>query len=328
MSRKVQREHHYHLLHHSGHAYPEPATSSYARAVLLPRDGGGQRVHHAALTVSPRPAEQHEHLDVAGNRSTYLHVAGEHTALEVAVSALLTVTRRRPDVAALPGIGWETAVAAVAAIRSSGRGAQGEGPSSVMAIADGALPSRLAAPDEAVLGYALASFRPATPLVEAVTDLAGRIHQDLEHRPAPPARTTLAEVLSARAGTSHDAAHLMIAGMRAMGLAARYVSGYVTTALQHGREGEHDGGAPHAWVAAWVPGGGWLHIDPVHDRLVDHRYVVLGWGRDLLDVSPLHGVVYAAGRGTAPETRVELTALSEAELAAELAAARGPQAPA
>ncbi|MFC7403544.1 transglutaminase family protein [Georgenia alba] len=317
LSTKHEDRHaHYRVRHRSTYTYPEPVTSSYGRAMLLPRDGGGQRVHHAELQVTPGPAEQEEHLDFRGNRSAYFHVASEHSRLEVVATSLVTVSRRRPALSALPSVGWEEAAAAVSAVRATGRAEQGEGPSSIMAIVEGALPSELAAPDEVVLGFALPSFHPGARLTDVVRDLAHRIHTDLDHRPgSTTVRTTPAEVLVARAGVCQDFAHLMVASLRALGLAARYVSGYVAPP---GPVAGHGTGAAHAWAAVWVPGGGWVHVDPTHDRLVDHRYVVLGWGRDFLDVSPLRGVVYSARDGAHLEVAVDLETITPAELSAEL----------
>ncbi|WP_418605158.1 transglutaminase family protein [Georgenia sp. SUBG003] len=306
---------HYRLVHRSTYSYPAPATSSYGRAMLLPRDGAGQRVHRASLAVSPEPAEQAEHVDPGGNRSDYFHVASEHTVLEVEASSLVTVTRRRVDGSTLPQVPWERVVASVSGMRATGRGEHGEGPSSVMAIVESALASELAAPDEQVLEYALPSFRPGAPLVPVVADLAHRVHEDLAHRPGTTAEpAALTDVLAARTGTSQDLAHLTIAGLRALGLSARYVSGYVDTTPPPGYERLRGTGTVHGWVAVWVPGGGWLHVDPANDVLVDERHVVLGWGRDAGDVAPLRGIAYSAGDGAEVDVAVALEPLTAEEL--------------
>jgi len=310
---------HYRLVHRSTYTYPGPVTSSYGRAMLLPRDGAGQRVHRAALAVSPGPAQQAEHTDLGGNRSDYFHVTSEHTVLEVVATSLVTVTRRRADAATLPQVPWERVVASLSGMRATGRGEHGEGPSSVMAIVESALASDLAAPDEQVLEYALPSFRPGAPLVPVVAGLAHRVHEDLAHRPGPTAEpTALAEVLGTRAGTSQDLAHLTIAALRALGLSARYVSGYVDAAPAAGPERPGGTDGVHGWVAVWVPGGGWLHVDPANDVLVDERYVVLAWGRDAGDVPPLRGITYSAGDGAEMNVTVTLEVLTAEELDAEL----------
>ncbi len=269
---RADRRHHYRLIHRSTYRYSAPVTSSYGRAMLTPRDGGGQHVHRSGMQVTPRPAETAQHLDVSGNQAAYFHVAQEHDVLEVLAQALVTVSRRRPDLTALPALSWESAVADVSAMRATGQGRNGEGPASVMTIVESALASPLAAPEDAVLEYALSVFHPGERVTDAVVALCDRIHAELEYRPGTSSTDrTLADVLATRSGSCHDYAHLAVGCLRSMGLAARYVTGFV-------RDGERLRGAgrAHAWAAVWVPGGGWIHLDPSNGGLVDHRYVVLG----------------------------------------------------
>jgi transglutaminase-like putative cysteine protease len=310
-----ETERHYRLVHRTTYRYPEPVTSSYGLAMLLPRDGHGQRVHSAALAVEPS-SDAAEHTDIHGNRCTYFHVTHPHTVLEVVATSLVSVTRRRLDPTTVPQVPWERVAAAVSVMRTTGHGSQGEGPGSVLAVVDAALPSPLAEPGEAVLEYALPSFGPGTPLVRAVADLSRRIREDFTYRPgSTTVHTGLPELLARRTGVCQDFAHVMIAGLRSMGLAARYVSGYIETSPPPGREKLRGVDASHAWVAAWLPGGGWLHVDPTNDQFIDSRYVELGWGRDFRDVSPLRGIVYSAGGGTRPEVGVDLWPLTAEEMA-------------
>ena len=90
----------------------------------------------------------------------------------------------------------------------------------------------------------------------------------------------------------------MIAALRLHGLPARYSSGYIETRPPAGREKLRGADASHAWVSAWVPGAGWVEVDPTNDQLVDDRYVLLGWGRDYDDVPPLRGVIFTEGSGS------------------------------
>ncbi|WP_341359495.1 transglutaminase family protein [Georgenia sp. M64] len=318
---RSEQERHYRLVHRTLYRYPETVTSSYGLATLLPRDGHGQRVHAAGLTVTPTPAETAGHVDIHGNRSTWFHVTQEHTVLEVEAVSLLTVTRRRLDPTSVPQVPWEQAVAAVSSMRSTGHGGQGEGPSSVLTVVESALPSELVEPGEEALEYALPSFGRGTPLVRAVADLSHRIRTEFTYRPgATTVHTRLPELLERRTGVCQDFAHVMIAGLRSLGLAARYVSGYIETIPAPGKEKLRGVDASHAWVAAWIPGGGWVHIDPTNDQFIDNRYVLLGWGRDFRDVSPLRGIVYSSGGGARPEVGVDLWPLTAGELAEERSA--------
>ncbi|MGO1509552.1 MAG: transglutaminase family protein [Actinomycetaceae bacterium] len=304
----------YRLEHRTTYVYDTEVTSSYGRALILPRQVGGQQVHATVLDVDPAPAEVAEHLDAHGNRVTYFHVTSDHTRLEVVARSLLTIDRRTdPD--RLPHVTWEDAVAQVATMRATGQAEHGEGAGSVMSIVDHSLPSEHASPSEEVLTYAADSFGPDVPLVAAARDLCHRIWTDLTYAPGTTTvHTTLQEVLAERRGVCQDYAHLMVAALRSVGLSARYVSGYIETRPPAGREKLRGVDATHAWVAVWVPGGGWVHLDPTNDQLVDSRYVVLGWGRDFRDVSPLSGIVYRDEGGSTLDVGVDLWPVEKDEL--------------
>ncbi|GAA1624235.1 transglutaminase family protein [Georgenia ruanii] len=315
-ARRGGEERHVRLVHRSTYTYPAPVTGSYGVAMLLPRAGAGQRVHAADLAVTPGPAEASDHLDLHGNRVGYFHVTEPHTTLEVCATSVVSVARRRLDPAAALPVTWERAAASVSGMRATGIGEHGEGPASVLAIVESALPSELIAPEESVREYAMSSFGPGTPLVHVVAGLSRRLREDVGD--APPGRegpAPLPEVLARRAGSSHDRAHLLVACMRSMGLAARYVSGYVAppeAAAEAGGAGQ----GPRAWASVWLPGGGWIHVDPTADQFIDNRYVILGWGRDHHDVAPLRGVVFGGGAGSSVRTEVRITPAAAHDLAA------------
>lgn len=312
-NRRGGEERHLRLAHRATYTYPAPVTGSYGVAMLLPRAGAGQRVHAADLAVTPGPAEAADHLDLHGNRVSYFHVTEPHTTIEVCATSVVSVARRRLDPAAALPVGWERVAASVSGMRATGIGEHGEGPASVLAIVESALPSELIAPAESVREYALASFGPGTPLVHVVAGLSRRIREDVAD--VPPGRegpAPLPEVLASRAGSSHDRAHLLVACMRSMGLAARYVSGYVAPPASDDRPAQ----GPRAWASVWLPGGGWIHVDPTADQFIDNRYVILGWGRDHHDVVPLRGVVYDGGAGSSMRTEVSITAAAAHDLAA------------
>jgi transglutaminase-like putative cysteine protease len=126
-------------------------------------------------------------------------------------------------------------------------------------------------------------------------------------------------VLERRTGVCQDFAHLLIGCVRSMGLAARYVSGYIETRPPAGQPKLRGVDASHAWASVWMPGGGWLHIDPTNDQFIDNRYVVLGSGRDYRDVSPLRGIVFTEGKGSRLEVGVDLWPIQAADLDEQIA---------
>ena len=144
--------------------------------------------------------------------------------------------------------------------------------------------------------YAEPSFLPGRPLLEAVADLNERIYREFKYDPHfTTVATPLDEVLSERRGVCQDFAHLAIACLRSLGLAARYVSGYILTVPPPGRPRLVGADASHAWLSVFVPGLGWADFDPTNDLLPDLQHVTLAWGRDFSDISPLRGVILGGG---------------------------------
>jgi len=145
--------------------------------------------------------------------------------------------------------------------------------------------------------YAETSFPPGRRLLEAVLDLTRRIHEDFKYSPATTTiSTTLPEVMRMRKGVCQDFAHLQIGCLRSMGLAARYVSGYLRTLPPPGKPRLIGADASHAWVSVYFPGFGWLDFDPTNNRVPSASHITLAWGRDYDDVSPVRGVLVGGGK--------------------------------
>ena len=285
----------YLIEHRSTHRGQVARGTTYLRALLTPRDGGGQRLHDAELHVSPNPAETSVYRDFDGNRITHVDVPAPYEELQLRARSTVTVTRRAADPAHLPVLAWEQVVAAVRQIRATGRGEHGEGMAAVIAIVEGAHPSALVpAPSD----DALRLLPPGTPLVALLAGLAEQMSTAIRRSPTSVGAD---RALREGVGSIQDLAHLMCSLARGAGLSARYVAGY---RYEPGVDGAH------AWAAVWLPGGGWLHIDPASGAFIDDRYVVLGWGRDAVDVSPVRGVQLTAGGPVTRTDHVTLTPVS------------------
>lgn len=127
-------------------------------------------------------------------------------------------------------------------------------------------------------------------------DLTRRIHHDFTFDPtATVISTPLAEVFEHRRGVCQDFAHFEVAALRAVGLAARYVSGYIRTGNAERGTSLAGSDASHAWVGVFCPDVGWIDVDPTNDLVVREEHIVLGWGRDYGDVSPIRGVILGGG---------------------------------
>ncbi|SEE68263.1 transglutaminase family protein [Ruania alba] len=311
---------HYRLTHETTYSYPEVVTSSYGRATLLPRPGGGQQVHTSGLVVDPGPTTLGEHRDFAGNRSGFFHVTTEHDVLRVVSHAVITTNRRRTDAARLPTLAWEEVAQLVRSIHIGAPGTASDNPSTVVSIADSRLPSPMVDTDEAVRDYAAESFAPGRALCDVIMDLTHRIYTDFTYAPGSTSVTSrLPEVLAGRKGVCQDFAHLLIGCVRSMGLAARYVSGYIETQPPPGKPKLRGVDASHAWASVWLPGGGWVQVDPTNDQVVDNRYVTIGWGRDYRDVAPLRGIVFTDGSGSQLNVGVDLWPLEGSAVAGAVA---------
>lgn len=160
-----------------------------------------------------------------------------------------------------------------------------------------ALPTRLAPRDPALAAFAAEVFRPGRPVAASAVALMHLVHERFEYKPASTSVNTLAtEALALRRGVCQDFAHVMIGAMRSIGLAARYVSGYLLTRPPPGRPRLVGADATHAWIEAWCPVNGWIGLDPTNGVLAGQDHVTVAWGRDYSDVAPLRGIIRGGGK--------------------------------
>ena len=279
--------------HVTRYRYVAPVELAQHLAHLRPCDDTAQQVLDFELHVDPVPLYRHQDVDRLGNHRCCFTVTVPHRELQVRTASRVRVLAVPPvdTSATLP---WEV-------VRNRLRYVAGAAyePASEFVFASPFVPAL-----PALRARALPSFSPGRPLADAAADLMARIHADFAYRSASTdIDTPLAEVLSTREGVCQDFAHLMIGALRAMGLAARYVSGYLlTTAPDAGANSAPMLGADasHAWVAVWCPtadgtAARWLELDPTNRVLPSTRHVRLAFGRDYGDVSPLRGVIRGGG---------------------------------
>ena len=286
----------YRISHRTTYGYDGDVGESFGRAHLLPRDRPGQTCLEGRVTITPRPAEQREHTDWFGNRSTYFAVTRSHRKLEVLAESTVAVDDRSFP-ASTPA--WEEVREGLRAATDPLR----------LDARTFTLPSpRLPAHAE-VAAYARTSFPPGRPLADAAIDFTTRIYQDFRYvSGSSTVGSTVPELLARGSGVCQDFAHLAVAGLRTTGLAARYVSGYLETTPPPGRPRLVGADASHAWVSVWT-GAGWLDLDPTNDRVVDASYVELAQGRDYGDVPPLKGVIFADSPESVMDVAVDMIRL-------------------
>ncbi|MGH9022919.1 MAG: transglutaminase family protein [Acidimicrobiia bacterium] len=289
----------YRVVHRTEYRYESEVSSSYGELYLLPRNGPGQLCHSSRVAIEPEPHDYRERTDFYGNRAAHFAVLEPHTRLTVTAESTVTVSR--PGSLPLPlDQAWE-------GIRDRLRlDPTDEGFDARGFLLDS--PKIVVSP--AVAAYAAESFPAGRPLTEALTDLMARIHSDFAYEPgATSVRTTLAELLECRKGVCQDFAHLTVGCLRSVGLAGRYVSGYLETAPPPGRPRLVGADVSHAWASVFAPDAGWVDLDPTNDRFVSDRYVTTACGRDYGDVSPLKGVIYTESTKNELHVSVDVTPL-------------------
>lgn len=271
------------VVHRTTYRYERPVTESHGLTVLQPRDTSNQRCRSGELVVSPTPSDLSEHDDVYGNRLGYFAVHEPHRELVVTATSVVSVDEPSVPSASPP---WEDAAAAVARATDP----------DLRQARQFLLPSRSVVLEPALADWARDSFAPGREVLDAYADLVHRIHDEFEFDPtATDVSTPVAEVLERRAGVCQDFAHLTIGCLRALGLPARYVSGYLETDPPPGQPRLQGADASHAWVSLGIPGIGWIDADPTNDQFLSDRHVTVAWGRDFGDVTPLRGVIYTDG---------------------------------
>lgn len=285
----------YRVSHRTTYEYGGPVEQSYNEAHLRPRDTDHQTCGWHTLDIDPEPTSRSEYVDAFGNAVTVFVVAGGFQRLSVTATSEVTVHQAAPPPPSLP---WESAQWLLDIDRQAGsRDAR-----------QYRAPSRLVPASPGLAEYAAPSFVAGRPLVEAVVDLSGRIHRDFVYEPGFTSVTTpLLDVLEYRRGVCQDFAHLAVGCLRSMGLAARYVSGYIETLRPEGQPRLLGADASHAWFSVYLPGWGWIDVDPTNDQVVADSHVTTAWGRDYWDVSPLRGSVDGGGMSHTLDVAVDVT---------------------
>lgn len=309
---------HFQIRHTTTYDYEEPVSLCYNEGHLLPRTCYlplfEQECHSATLDVEPIWNDHRERLDFFGNRVLYFTQRHPHERMVLTARSDVEI---RPlfghlvepagILAELTKIGgelsWEATIEHLAgtpsvdSLLNHHTAAVAKHDGHELDLYQYRLPSPFIPIIPEVISFAEQSFVPGRPLLDAVADLMARIYHDFGFvSGATTIATPLTEVLAERKGVCQDFAHLMIACLRAQGLAARYMSGYIETLPPPGQEKLEGSDASHAWCAIYVPSVGWVDFDPTNNLIPQEQHVILGWGRDFSDVTPLKGVFFGRGQ--------------------------------
>jgi transglutaminase-like putative cysteine protease len=283
------------IRHVTTYSYSAEVNSSQSIAHLRPRSTESQTVRTSVISSDPFTTDRYDYDDVFMNTTTYLAVEHPHERWVVVAESIVDV-----DEPAAPPIDvpWENVVGSIH------RGADGCGPDvQEMSLASDHVPI-----SDELAAFARPSFAAGGLLVSGVRSLVERIFAEFVFdSTATDVSTPVQTVLLDRRGVCQDFAHLAIGCLRSLGLAARYVSGYLETEPAPGMAKLVGSDASHAWLSVFVPGFGWLDADPTNGVFPRGRHITVAWGRDYQDVAPTRGVVFGPPATQQVEVGVDVT---------------------
>ncbi|MFN0018537.1 MAG: transglutaminase N-terminal domain-containing protein [Pirellulaceae bacterium] len=278
----------YHVFHGTSYGYTQPVSLCHNQVHLTPRNTGRQRCLKSSIDVSPVPSNQNGWSDLFGNQTTFFSVETPHEKLSIVARSEVEVDSPF-EISPAETPPWET-------IRQDLPAPQNE---DSLAAAQFCTPSTFIHHSAEAREYGLASFPPGRPIAEALLDLTGRIFHEFKYdQNATGVFTKPAEVFQSRRGVCQDFAHLQISCLRSLGLAARYVSGYLVTEPPPGKPKLVGADASHAWLSVYCGSAGWIDLDPTNNLIPGMRHITLAWGRDYADVCPIQGVLIGGGQST------------------------------
>jgi transglutaminase-like putative cysteine protease len=278
----------YEISHRTAYRYQTPVTQSQHLIHLAPRLFDHQVVHRHSLLVEPAPNSRSDSQDYFANPVSILEIDEEHIEFIMHARSVVEVKPRRPVVVET-GMPWEQLRTAIMLPRNG----------IDLDAAQYAVPSPSTTTSKPVIDYVRPSFVKDRPALAAAWDLTCRIFDDFKFdASATDVSTPVDRVLSARRGVCQDFAHLALACLRAMGMPARYVSGYLLTRPAAGQPKLQGTDASHAWFALWTPDTGWVDFDPTNKVIPALEHIAFAIGREYRDIAPITGVLLGGGEHT------------------------------
>jgi transglutaminase-like putative cysteine protease len=279
----------YRVRHETVYHYGGDVAHSHQLLHLAPRGSDRQLCRSRTIRLTPEPSTRRDDIDAFGNFVTRLEYDQPHDRLEVLAEVEIEVSAPR-EAAATDSAAWE-------AVRDT-LIYSGQPMSAVhLEACRFRMESSYVTIKQAFSDYGADCFPPGCGVLLGAESLMHKIHRDFAYAPGTTnIRTSALEAFTARRGVCQDFAHIMLACLRSRGLAARYVSGYLRTAPPGSDVALLGADASHAWVSVYCPPFGWVDLDPTNDVRVATDHIVIAWGRDFGDVSPLRGVIVGGGR--------------------------------
>ncbi len=276
----------YRVQHTTQYAYGSPVELAAHMVHLRPRPVPWQTIVSEKIISDPMPARRSDGHDHFGNYVTWLFMDRPHADFEVTSDSVVEVDCPPPPAPYLTPA-WEHVVQAT----HSHAGWE---------AVEFQFGTPMAPIDPDSKAYVAESFTEGRPVLEALLELNERFYSDFRFRSGVTTISTpVSQVMKRREGVCQDFSHAMISGLRGIGLPARYTSGYIRTKPPPGQTKRLGSDQSHAWVGCWLgPEHGWIDIDPTNGIVIKDEHVLLGWGRDFSDVSPVQGVILGGGGHT------------------------------
>lgn len=304
----------YHVVHETRYDYGSVVSLSQQQLHLSPRILDWQQVIEQQIRIDPPPTWRRDGRDPFGNPVSWIAFHAPHEHLFLRSTMTIAITSHLPEnIAQSPP--WERVRALLAYDSTAPRAEDLDAMRFLFESPHVHIKHELAA-------YAADCFPPERPILLGAQALMAKIFKEFTFDPeATTVSTPILEVLEKKRGVCQDFAHLMIGCLRALGLAARYVSGYLLTRPPAGKPRLIGADASHAWVSVYAPdcANDWVDFDPTNNLLPNTEHITVAIGRDFADISPLRGIILGGG-GTEPEVAVTVTPLDEEEIPAALLA--------
>lgn len=276
----------YQIRHVTRFQYARPVAFARNNLRLKPILWSGQQVDDYQLLIDPH-ARTYSARAAAGLANVVRLVLDAPSA-SLTIESRARVRVERPIPIPQPS---DPSLKQVAAWARASRDASPASPAAYL------FPSPLIALDPDIAAWCAPDLSPNRGILEAAMALALRIQREFAFDPhATLVDTSPSEAFCKRGGVCQDFAQIMIAGLRAAGLPAAYVSGYLRTLPPPGQPRLVGADATHAWVLVWAgPQLGWVGVDPTNGIWMAEDHVVVAIGRDYADIAPIDGIVLGSG---------------------------------
>lgn len=273
----------YKLKHQTIYTYVNAVHNYQSIVCLQPQNSAKQICSNFKIEIEPSPAKIYSRKDFFGNTLHYFSLHESHKSLKVMVSSDIEVLNN--IVQPLNPISCEDAQKKFQTDHAL-----------KIEVLQYQLPSQFIQWDEEIIAFAQSCLIPEISLFEGILNLIKKIYTEFQFKSGSTnINTPLKTVLKEKKGVCQDFSHLAIAGLRSVGIPARYVSGYIETLPPKGKPKLEGSDASHAWISVYIPEMGWCEFDPTNNMIPQQRHIVTAYGRDFADVSPLKGIIFSSG---------------------------------